>query len=217
MTADLPPEEALRLRALPVKRTQVRVEYERRYRQANRQKLNAYMRSRREEYRLKNPLPIIVRDAAEIAARDKASKSAWYQANKEKHRENDAKWRLKNKEKVAAYVKEYATKNMGIVKKAQTKYRKSHIAYYGAKTMERNARKLDATPAWANQFFIEEIYDLAQRRTKLKTGGIDKWHVDHIVPLQSKLVCGLHVEHNLQVIPSVENYSKGNRCWPDMP
>ncbi|MDP3937669.1 MAG: hypothetical protein Q8R92_05985 [Deltaproteobacteria bacterium] len=69
-------------------------------------------------------------------------------------------------------------------------------------------------PAWANSFFIEEIYDLARRRTEA-TGY--EWHVDHIVPLRSKTVCGLHVEHNLRVIPKAVNLSKGNRHWPDMP
>jgi hypothetical protein len=72
---------------------------------------------------------------------------------------------------------------------------------------------LRATPAWANHFFIEEAYDLAQRRTK--STGI-KWHVDHIVPLRSKRVCGLHVENNLQVIPARTNLEKGNRVWPSM-
>lgn len=74
-----------------------------------------------------------------------------------------------------------------------------------------------ATPKWANQFFIEEIYDLAARRTAIKAGGIERWSVDHIVPIISKIVCGLHVENNLRVIPASENSVKGNRFWPDMP
>lgn len=173
------------------------------------------MRTRRAAYRLANPLKRLTEE--EKAATRKASRAAWYQANKEKHRANDAKWHERNKLKVAAYAKQYAHANQEIVRKAQAKYSATHKAYYGAKTMERNARKKKAVPAWANKFFIEEIYDLARRRSALKSGGHAKWHVDHIVPLQSKTVCGLHVEHNLRVIPSVENYRKNNRSWPDMP
>lgn len=78
----------------------------------------------------------------------------------------------------------------------------------------RFATKLQATPAWANLFFAREAYALAKLREKV-CGG--KWHVDHIVPLRSKVVCGLHVETNLRVIPATANISKGNRHWPDMP
>ena len=68
--------------------------------------------------------------------------------------------------------------------------------------------ELKATPSWANDFFIEEIYMLCQLRTELT--GI-KHHVDHIVPLRSKVVCGLDVHNNLRVIPAEDNMKKGNR------
>lgn len=55
-----------------------------------------------------------------------------------------------------------------------------------------------------------------------ETGEV--WSVDHIVPIKGpwskelgcRVVCGLHNEHNLQVIPLKNNISKSNRWWPNM-
>lgn len=92
-------------------------------------------------------------------------------------------------------------------------WRKAHPAENAASSMRRYAAKLNATPRWADHEVIAGIY---RRAAELTATGIPH-EVDHIVPLQSPIVCGLHVPCNLQVIPMRENCAKGNRYWPDMP
>ena len=79
-----------------------------------------------------------------------------------------------------------------------------------AKVARRNAAKGNATPAWGNQDVIAWFYQIA---AALRNEGLSV-QVDHIVPLQSKLVCGLHCEANLQILFTKENITKGNRTWP---
>lgn len=82
------------------------------------------------------------------------------------------------------------------------------------RAMKYAAQKRQAVPAWSDSARIKEFY-FAADFLGMVTG--EWYHVDHIVPLQSSQVCGLHVEHNLQVIPGSDNQSKGNRIWPDQP
>ena len=117
-------------------------------------------------------------------------------------------------ERYAKYAENQRKRNPDKVAKARAEWAKRNRASGNAKKAAREASKKNATPKWANTFFIKEIYHLAQLRTKYL--GI-KHSVDHIVPMTSKIVCGLHVEDNLRVIPHVQNISKLNRHWPDMP
>lgn len=84
-----------------------------------------------------------------------------------------------------------------------------HIA--AARVAIRRARKLRATPQWLSKDqrkLIVNFYSFA--RVMKRITGITH-HVDHIVPLRSKLVCGLHVPWNLQVITCEENIKKSNK------
>ncbi len=122
--------------------------------------------------------------------------------NRERLTALDTLWKRANRTKAVTYA---------------NNWRLANKAKANAITSSRRAKKKNATPAWANKFFIEEIYELARLRTEQKTGGVNDWHVDHIVPLKSDIVCGLHCEANLQVIPAKMNQSKKNYWWPDMP
>ena len=79
-----------------------------------------------------------------------------------------------------------------------------------ARTTFRRLAKLQRTPAWLTDIDFERIgneYKLAALLTKV-TGS--SWHVDHITPLQGKMVSGLHVPSNLRVLPATENIRKSN-------
>lgn len=62
-----------------------------------------------------------------------------------------------------------------------------------------------ATPLWADLAAIEAFYVEARRLTAVT--GVPH-EVDHIVPIQGKRVCGLHVEVNLQILTKVDNVKK---------
>lgn len=144
----------------------------------------------------------------------KEYKAAWYQANKERLKELRRVRDASNRKSVNESLARYRLANPEKIKKIQSSYQKRNSSYYASKCAERYAKKTRATPKWANDFFIKEIYHLAALRTKLM--GYP-WHVDHIVPLRSPTVCGLHVENNLRVIPATDNYKKRNVSWPEMP
>ncbi len=80
-------------------------------------------------------------------------------------------------------------------------YYQTHKEDYYARAAYRRARKLNATPAWADLDKIKEIYRNCP----------EGYEVDHIHPLQGKFICGLHVENNLQYLTVSENRSKGNK------
>lgn len=117
----------------------------------------------------------------------------------------------KNKKVIKEKSKKYRELNKERINTLNRRYKKQNVSKIKANAANRRASKLQRTPKWVlaeELWLIKEIFDLATLRTKLH--GFS-WHVDHIIPLQGKLVSGLHTPFNLQVIPWVENITKGNR------
>lgn len=110
----------------------------------------------------------------------------YYRNNTEKTLEYSKQWYQANKSRKSVLAKEWKIINRGTV---------------NALAAKRRAIKLNATPKWADLNAIMEFYKNCP----------DGYHVDHIIPLQGKNVCGLHVLENLQYLPASENMSKGNK------
>lgn len=119
--------------------------------------------------------------------------TAWYHTNKQHASQLNKVWREAHKDEFSAYTTQWRRDNLDKLTKNASAYR---------------ASKLKATPSWADQSKIQEFYTEAHRLTK-ETGI--KYTVDHQIPLNSDIVCGLHVEHNLQLLTLSENSAKGNR------
>lgn len=92
-------------------------------------------------------------------------------------------------------------------KKAALKAVKTYMKTPKGRALKKTYRRLRkageqrAMPSWADRKKIAEIYREAQEK---------RLHVDHIIPLKGKLVCGLHVPENLQLMGPLENVRKGN-------
>jgi hypothetical protein len=120
-------------------------------------------------------------------------------------------WFEQNKEYI------YARKSKWLANKP-TEYRdawgRNNRDMRNSRTQMRRAARIQRTPCWLTEndkALIQRKYTLAQTKTE-STG--ERWVVDHILPLQGKLVSGLHVPANLRVIKESTNLRKSNKFVP---
>lgn len=121
------------------------------------------------------------------------------------------KWARENKEKRNAMSQKWRDENREQFREICSTYRKTNAANRLANNAKRRAAKLQQTPAWADLEKIESLYKFAKFMEWI-TLGI-KYHVDHIVPLKGKTVCGLHTYDNLQILKANDNIRKGNKLY----
>lgn len=118
--------------------------------------------------------------------------------NLEKHRMQNNRWYAKNIEKA---------REMG------RRANKKNSATVNANTARHRAAKLSASPLWLtkeHKIQIKFWYVLAK---ELRWLSEERLEVDHIIPLQGKDVCGLHVPWNLQLLPKSINVKKHNKVF----
>lgn len=81
------------------------------------------------------------------------------------------------------------------------KYYRENTAACKARARARDRRVREATPKWVDIPSIRKIYRECP----------EGMHVDHMVPIKGKTVCGLHVPWNLQYLSAEENMKKSNK------
>jgi hypothetical protein len=123
----------------------------------------------------------------------KDRKNGWYEANREQ------------------VIQAAATRPLEVKRVYQKAWKERNTVWVRADTKARRRKHRLATPKWLTREQkgqIRELYKIAITMTK--TTG-EQYVVDHIVPLRSEFVCGLHVPWNLRVIPRQENLLKSNK------
>lgn len=148
--------------------------------------------------------------------RIKESNAKYYKQNKDKVRAQALEWHNNNKERSKARQAEYYKANSDSLKLQAAEYRRSHPEARKAMHAQQRVAKLQRTPAWADQKAVNQVYyDCEEINLAAATAGCSEFFVvDHIIPLQGKLVSGLHISSNLQIITANANAEKSNKFIP---
>lgn len=113
-------------------------------------------------------------------------------------------WAARNKKRVEEIKRKYVEVNRDKVLQAKRRWAKANNKKVLAKTRKYQASKLNATPLWLSDSQIKEM-------ELFYLNCPEGYEVDHIYPLQGKLVKGLHVPWNLQYLSVSENRQKSNK------
>jgi hypothetical protein len=142
---------------------------------------------------------------------DTAYHKAYYEVNKARIAAVKRAYRAANKEKIIANkrVAYLATREANLAQKRE--YRQANKGKINFLCSMRKKVVKQRTPMWLSPFDRLKIKCYYSVAAMLARNNKEPWHVDHIVPLQGKLVSGLHVPNNLQFLRGVDNVRKKNK------
>lgn len=123
--------------------------------------------------------------------------------NSDKTKEYNKRYKAVNKADIDLYNKSHPERHQ--------KYYKKHKDRVYSSGAIRRASKLQAIPKWLTKEHKAEIRRIYKKCIELNKDKKNEYHVDHIVPLHGKTVCGLHVPWNLQILTRADNCKKSNK------
>ena len=127
----------------------------------------------------------------------KDRKNAWYQENREQ------------------VVQTAATRPAHVKREYRNAWKETHKVQIRADTKARRRKHREATLPWLSRKQKSEIRQLYQIAITMTQTTGEQYDVDHIYPLRSEVVCGLHVPWNLRVITQQQNLQKSNTLPED--
>lgn len=149
----------------------------------------------------------IKRADPEFKAKELAYKKEYRQRTVEQRKQYMKEWHSKNADAQVEYRKQYREDNVDYFKN----YNQVNKTKILVNTRRRQAAKLQRTPKWMTESDHKVIWGFYEIAAMLTKHNKEAWEVDHIIPLQGKLVSGLHVPSNLQLMRAFDNRSKANR------
>lgn len=142
--------------------------------------------------------------------RKKETDRRYYETNREQIREQSATYRARNRKTIQAKKRAYQQENREELLARQKAWKQANKGKVLANVAFRKARKKQATPPWLTKGPRREMRDLYETAELFRSQLNEDFHVDHIVPINHPLVCGLHVPWNLQILTATDNLQKGN-------
>jgi cell division septation protein DedD len=140
-----------------------------------------------------------------------ARRMAAYIANPEAEREKMRGHYQKNKGVQAAKSRERYYADPESRRAASREWAARNPEKRKAQHIKRRAQKQNAAAAWSVELTALVALEAAGLTAMRERCTGISWHVDHMLPLIGRTVCGLHVWNNLQVIPAAMNMGKKNR------
>lgn len=125
----------------------------------------------------------------------------WQNNNPNKKNLNQSNYYRRHIEKILEYHASYRKENPDKIRDRQSDWAERNPEKIKSKAAKYRATIRNAMPDWASIEQIESIY----------MNCPEGFEVDHIAPLQSDVICGLHLPQNLQYLPLSINRSKGNK------
>lgn len=154
--------------------------------------------------------------------------SEWASNNKEKRRAIQKRYRINNrhnilakrstdsyKEKQKEWSKSWAMANYSRYSEAKNKWKRDNVEYVLWSNKQRSKKIRQATIG--KKEFWSEIGSIYKKCKEMnKECGYIKYNVDHIAPINSAFICGLHVPWNLRIVDKGINASKNNKLDMDL-